>query len=347
MKVLVTGGAGYIGSHTTLSLLEAGHEVVVLDNLMNSNAESLRRVEQLTGGTVDFREVDLLDAPAVDAVFSEGGFEAVIHFAGLKAVGESVEKPLMYYQNNVVGTLNLLHSMDAAGVRRLVFSSSATVYGASEEVPLIEKAPLDATNPYGRTKEQIEDILSDLGAADPRWSIALLRYFNPVGAHESGLIGEDPSGIPNNLLPFVAQVAVGRREKVMVFGNDYPTPDGTGVRDYIHVMDLAAGHLAALGYISGKAGVYRWNLGTGRGSSVLEVIDAFGVAAGHPVPYEFAPRRPGDAAVSYADPSAALADLGWSAHRNLAQMCEDHWRWQSRNPQGYSAVAETAGVKAD
>jgi UDP-glucose 4-epimerase len=347
MKVLVTGGAGYIGSHTTLSLLEAGHEVVVLDNLMNSNAESLRRVEQLTGKSVDFREVDLLDAPGIDAVFAEGGFEAVIHFAGLKAVGESVEKPLMYYQNNVVGTLNLLHSMDAAGVRRLVFSSSATVYGASDEVPLIEKAPLDATNPYGRTKEQIEDILSDLAAADPRWSIALLRYFNPVGAHESGLIGEDPTGIPNNLLPFVAQVAVGRREKVMVFGNDYPTPDGTGVRDYIHVMDLAAGHLAALGYLSNKAGVFRWNLGTGRGSSVLEVIEAFGTAAGHPVPYEFAPRRPGDAAVSYADPSAALADLGWSAHRSLAQMCEDHWRWQSRNPQGYAAVAETAGVKAD
>ena len=224
--------------------------------------------------------------------------------------------------------------MDAAGVRRLVFSSSATVYGASEDVPLIEKAPLDATNPYGRTKEQIEDILSDLGAADPRWSIALLRYFNPVGAHESGLIGEDPRGIPNNLLPFVAQVAVGRREKVMVFGNDYPTPDGTGVRDYIHVMDLAAGHLAALGYLATKTGVFRWNLGTGRGSSVLEVIEAFGTAAGHPIPYEFAPRRPGDAAVSYADPSAALADLGWSAHRNLAQMCEDHWRWQSSNPHG-------------
>ncbi|RKR20322.1 UDP-glucose 4-epimerase GalE [Arthrobacter oryzae] len=347
MKVLVTGGAGYIGSHTTLSLLEAGHEVVVLDNLMNSNAESLRRVERLTGKTVDFREVDLLDAPGVDAVFAEGGFEAVIHFAGLKAVGESVEKPLMYYQNNVVGTLNLLHSMDAAGVRRLVFSSSATVYGASDEVPLIEKAPLDATNPYGRTKEQIEDILTDLGAADPRWSIALLRYFNPVGAHESGLIGEDPSGIPNNLLPFVAQVAVGRREKVMVFGNDYPTPDGTGVRDYIHVMDLAAGHLAALGYLGDKAGVFRWNLGTGRGSSVLEVIEAFVTAAGHPVPYDFAPRRPGDAAVSYADPSAALADLGWSAHRSLAQMCEDHWRWQSNNPQGYNAVAEPAGIKAD
>ncbi|KRE79908.1 UDP-glucose 4-epimerase GalE [Arthrobacter sp. Soil763] len=347
MKVLVTGGAGYIGSHTTLSLLEGGHEVVVLDNLMNSSAESLRRVEQLTGRSVDFRKVDLLDASAVDAVFAEGGFEAVIHFAGLKAVGESVAKPLMYYTNNVAGTLNLLHSMEAAGVRRLVFSSSATVYGASEEVPLVEKAPLDATNPYGRTKEQIEDILADLGEADSRWSIALLRYFNPVGAHESGLIGEDPSGTPNNLLPFVAQVAVGRRDMVRVFGNDYPTPDGTGVRDYIHVMDLAAGHLAALGYIVGRPGVYRWNLGTGRGSSVLEVIEAFGKAAGHPVPYEFAPRRPGDAAVSYADPSAALADLGWSAHRNLAQMCEDHWRWQSRNPQGYAAVTEAAGAVAE
>jgi UDP-glucose 4-epimerase len=347
MKVLVTGGAGYIGSHTTLCLLEEGHEVVVLDNLMNSNPESLRRVEQLTGQSVDFREVDLLDASAVDAIFAEGGFEAVIHFAGLKAVGESVEKPLMYYQNNVVGTLNLLHSMEAAGVRRLVFSSSATVYGASEEVPLIEKSPLDATNPYGRTKEQIEDILSDLGAADPSWSIALLRYFNPVGAHPSGLIGEDPQGIPNNLLPFVAQVAVGRREKVLVFGNDYPTPDGTGVRDYIHVMDLAAGHIAALGYLADKAGVFRWNLGTGRGSSVLEVIEAFGQAAGQAVPYEFAPRRPGDAAVSYADPSAALADLGWSARRGLGQMCEDHWRWQSHNPQGYAEVSEDAGLKME
>lgn len=347
MKVLVTGGAGYIGSHATLCLLEEGHEVVVLDNLMNSNPESLRRVEQLTGRPVDFRELDLLDAPAVDRIFAEGGFEAVIHFAGLKAVGESVEKPLMYYHNNVVGTLNLLQSMERAGVRRLVFSSSATVYGASEEVPLIEKSPLDATNPYGRTKEQIEDILSDLGAADPRWSIALLRYFNPVGAHESGLIGEDPQGIPNNLLPFVAQVAVGRREKVRVFGNDYPTPDGTGVRDYIHVMDLAAGHLAALGYLQNKAGVFRWNLGTGRGSSVLEVIEAFSRAAGHAVPYEFAARRPGDAAVSYADPSAALADLGWSAKRDLAQMCEDHWRWQSRNPQGYAEGPVDSGLKAD
>ncbi|PNI10105.1 UDP-glucose 4-epimerase GalE [Arthrobacter sp. AFG7.2] len=341
MKVLVTGGAGYIGSHTSLCLLDEGHDVVVLDNLLNSNPESIRRVEQLTGRNIDFRKIDLLDAAAVDRLFAAEQFEAVIHFAGLKAVGESVEKPLWYYQNNVVGTLNLLHSMEAHRVRRLVFSSSATVYGASEDVPLVEKAPLDATNPYGRTKEQIEDILSDLGAADPSWSIALLRYFNPVGAHESGLIGEDPQGTPNNLLPFVAQVAVGRRDKVMVFGNDYPTPDGTGIRDYIHVMDLAAGHLAALGYVADKQGVFRWNLGTGRGSSVLEVIEAFGKAAGHPVPYEFAPRRPGDAAVSYADPSAALADLGWSAHRNLEQMCQDHWRWQENNPMGYSQEIDT------
>ncbi|MDQ0663754.1 UDP-glucose 4-epimerase [Arthrobacter ulcerisalmonis] len=340
MKILVTGGAGYIGSHTTLCLLEQGHDVVVVDNLMNSSPESLRRVEQLTGKQVDFRELDLLDSAAVDDLFAEGGFDAVIHFAGLKAVGESVAEPLMYYKNNVVGTLNLLQTMQAAGVRRLVFSSSATVYGASEDVPLIEKSPLDATNPYGRTKEQIEDILSDLGAAESSWSIALLRYFNPVGAHESGLIGEDPQGAPNNLLPFVAQVAVGRRDKVRVFGDDYPTPDGTGVRDYIHVMDLAAGHLAALRYITERTGVFRWNLGTGRGSSVLEVIEAFGVAAHRDIPYEIAPRRPGDAAVSYADPSAALADLGWSARRNLQQMCEDHWRWQEKNPMGYEQLAE-------
>jgi UDP-glucose 4-epimerase len=335
MKVLVTGGAGFIGSHTTLCLLEDGHDVVVLDNLVNSNPESLRRVERLTGKSVDFRKMDLLDAEAVDRLLAEGAFEAVVHFAGLKAVGESVEKPLRYYQNNIVGTLNLLHAMEAHGVRQLVFSSSATVYGASENVPLTEKAPLDATNPYGRTKEQIEDILTDLGAAEPDWSIALLRYFNPVGAHESGRIGEDPIGVPNNLLPFVAQVAVGRRDKVKVFGNDYPTPDGTGVRDYIHVMDLAAGHLAALNYLGGTKGVFRWNLGTGKGSSVLEVIEAFGAAAGHPIPYEFTDRRPGDAAVSYADPSAALADLSWSARRDLRQMCQDHWRWQQNNPMGY------------
>jgi UDP-glucose 4-epimerase len=336
MKILVTGGSGYIGSHTVLALLEAGHDVVVVDNLANSSEKALERVQDLGGRPAVLHRVDLLDEAALDGVFSAEAVDAVIHFAGLKAVGESVEKPLHYYHNNVGGTLNLLRIMDSHGVRNLVFSSSATVYGASEEVPLTEKMPLDAVNPYGRTKEQIEDILSDLGASDSRWRIALLRYFNPVGAHESGRIGEDPTGTPNNLLPFVAQVAVGRRDKVMVFGNDYPTPDGTGVRDYIHVVDLAAGHLAALEYLNGHGGVHRWNLGTGRGSSVLEVLEAFSRAAGHPVPYEFAPRRPGDAAVSYADPSAALADLGWSAGRTLDQMCQDHWRWQKNNPQGYA-----------
>lgn len=336
MKVLVTGGAGYIGSHTTLSLVEKGHEVVVLDNLSNSNPEALRRVQEISGKPVQFRRADLLDRDALDAVLAESTFDAVIHFAGLKAVGESVEKPLMYYQNNVAGTLNLLHSMGKAGVYTLVFSSSATVYGDSEDVPLRETVPLNAGNPYGRTKEQIEDILSDVAAADPRWRFALLRYFNPAGAHESGLIGEDPQGTPNNLVPFVAQVAVGRREKVSVYGNDYPTPDGTGIRDYIHVMDLAEGHLAALEFLQEKAGVFRWNLGTGKGSSVLEVIRAFGEAAGFPIPHEFVSRRPGDAAVSYADPSAARADLGWSATRDLAKMCEDHWRWQRSNPLGYA-----------
>ncbi|MBD7995287.1 UDP-glucose 4-epimerase GalE [Arthrobacter sp. Sa2CUA1] len=337
MRILVTGGTGYIGSHTTLELLQAGHDVVVLDNLANSSTESLTRVQELSGRTAEFVQADLLDPQALEDVFTKYSPEAVIHFAGLKAVGESVAKPLYYYRNNVAGTLNLLDVMDRHDVRTIVFSSSATVYGASEEVPLVEKMPMDAVNPYGRTKEQIEDILADLGASDERWSIALLRYFNPVGAHESGRIGEDPTGVPNNLLPFVAQVAVGRREKVLVFGNDYPTPDGTGVRDYIHVMDLAAGHLAALDYIAARKGVKRWNLGTGNGSSVLEVLAAFSKAAGKDVPYEFAPRRPGDAAVSYADPSAALAELGWSAGRSLEDMCRDHWNWQKQNPQGYAA----------
>ncbi|NKX52261.1 UDP-glucose 4-epimerase GalE [Arthrobacter deserti] len=336
MKILVTGGTGYIGSHTVLALLEAGHDVVVADNLSNSSTESLRRVEELTGRTARFHQADLLDEAALEGVFAAEQVEAVIHFAGLKAVGESVAQPLRYYHNNVAGTLNLLRCMEAHDVRILVFSSSATVYGAAEEVPMTEKMPLDATNPYGRTKEQIEDILSDLGAADNRWRIALLRYFNPVGAHPSGRIGEDPTGVPNNLLPFVAQVAVGRRDKVRVFGNDYPTPDGTGVRDYSHVVDLAAGHLAALDYIAARPGVGRWNLGTGKGSSVLEVLEAFGRAAGAPVPYEFADRRPGDAAVSYADPSAALAELGWAATRDLDTMCADHWRWQKNNPNGYA-----------
>ncbi|MEB7503508.1 UDP-glucose 4-epimerase GalE [Arthrobacter koreensis] len=339
MRILVTGGTGYIGSHTTLELLQAGHDVVVMDNLANSSTESLNRVQELSGRTAAFVQADLLDPQALEAIFTEHSPEAVIHFAGLKAVGESVAKPLHYYRNNVAGTLNLLDAMDRHDVRTIVFSSSATVYGASEEVPLAEDMPMDAVNPYGRTKEQIEDILADLGASDERWSIALLRYFNPAGAHESGRIGEDPTGIPNNLLPFVAQVAVGRRDKVMVFGNDYPTPDGTGVRDYIHVMDLASGHLAALDYIAARKGVKRWNLGTGNGSSVLEVLAAFSKAAGKDVPYEFAPRRPGDAAVSYADPSAAQAELGWSAGRSLDDMCRDHWNWQKQNPQGYAAQA--------
>jgi UDP-glucose 4-epimerase len=336
MRILVTGGTGFIGSHTTLALLEAGHDVVVLDNLANSSEESLRRVQELTGRLARFHQADLLDEAALNRVLETESVDAVIHFAGLKAVGESVEKPLHYYHNNVGGTLNLLRAMDAHNVRTIVFSSSATVYGATEEVPLTEKLPLDAINPYGRTKEQIEDILSDLGDSDPRWHVALLRYFNPVGAHESGRIGEDPTGVPNNLLPFVAQVAVGRRDKVRVFGSDYPTPDGTGVRDYIHVMDLAAGHLAALDFIAGRPGVRRWNLGTGKGSSVLEVLAAFGKAAGFDIPYELTARRPGDAAISYADPSAALAELGWSAVKNLEQMCEDHWRWQKNNPNGYA-----------
>lgn len=344
MKVLVTGGAGYIGSHTTLCLLEDGHDVVVLDNLVNSSAEAIRRVEGLTSKRIKFRLGDLLDAHAVDLAFSEDDIDAVIHFAGLKAVGESVGNPLKYYRNNVVGTLNLLESMDKAGVRRLVFSSSATVYGANEHLPLTESLPLDATNPYGRTKEQIEDILSDLSAADPRWSITLLRYFNPAGAHESGQIGEDPRARPNNLLPFVAQVAVGRLEKLTVFGNDYPTPDGTGVRDYVHVMDLATGHLSALQYMSNRTGIFRWNLGTGCGSSVLEVIQAFSAAVGRPIPYEFAPRRPGDVARSYADSTAAREHLGWSAKRDLAAMCTDHWRWQRSNPFGYAAEVERAIV---
>ncbi|PZO69322.1 MAG: UDP-glucose 4-epimerase GalE [Kocuria palustris] len=338
MRILVTGGTGYIGSHTVLALLQAEHDVIVLDNLANSSKTSLERVHQLAGREVlGFEEVDLLDQPGLHRVFEQWKPEAVIHFAGLKAVGESNEKPLWYYSNNVGGTLNLLHAMEDSGCRTIVFSSSATVYGDVETMPLTEKLDKDATNPYGRTKEQIEDILADIAASDDRWNVALLRYFNPVGAHESGIIGEDPTGIPNNLMPFVAQVAVGRREKLKVFGGDYPTPDGTGVRDYIHVVDLADGHVRALEWLADNGGAKIWNLGTGRGYSVLEVREAFEKASGVEIPYEIVDRRPGDVAINYADPASALADLGWSADRDMDTMCRDHWNWQKNNPMGYGS----------
>lgn len=337
MKVLVTGGAGYIGSHTVLELLKAGHDVVVMDNLANSSEESLKRVDELAGRAPEFHKVDLLDLEGMKALFKQVRPDAVIHFAGLKAVGESAEKPLWYYQTNVAGTLNLLYAMDEADCHSIVFSSSATVYGEPESMPLIEKMNMDAQSCYGRTKEHIEDMLVDLAASDSKWNIALLRYFNPVGAHESGRIGEDPAGIPNNLVPFIAQVAVGRRERLNVFGNDYPTVDGTGVRDYIHVVDLADGHLKALNYITEHGGLHTWNLGTGNGYSVLQVLHAFEEACGKELPYKIVDRRPGDVAVSYADPSSALADLGWSASRDIKTMVRDHWNWQKNNPNGYEA----------
>ena len=336
MSILVTGGTGYIGSHTVLALLEVGHDVVVLDNLVNSSEESLRRVAELAGKAATFHKVDLVDGPAVEAVFEQHRIDSVIHFAGLKAVGESVREPLAYYYNNLVGTLNLLRAMDKHDVRTLVFSSSATVYGEHNPIPYVEKMEIGANNPYGRTKEQIEDILSDLGSADGRWHLALLRYFNPVGAHPSGRIGEDPQGIPNNLVPFIAQVAVGRREKLMIFGGDYDTPDGTCQRDYIHVVDLAQGHVAALDHIAARPGVRRWNLGSGKGSSVLEVLRSFEKAVGRELPYEIAGRRAGDLPAFWADASSALADLGWSTTKTVDEMCEDHWRWQQDNPYGYA-----------
>ncbi|MHB8902188.1 MAG: UDP-glucose 4-epimerase GalE [Thermoguttaceae bacterium] len=335
MRILVTGGTGYIGSHTCISLLEAGYEPILLDNLYNSKLAVLRRLAQITGRMPTFHNGDIRDQPLVEKILADERIEAVIHFAGLKAVGESVSIPLKYYENNVGGTVSLLKAMNKIGVRSLVFSSSATVYGDPRQLPIPETAPLGATNPYGRTKLFIEEILRDLAAADPRWGLVLLRYFNPVGAHPSGLIGEDPQGIPNNLMPFVAQVAVGRREKVSVFGNDYPTPDGTGVRDYIHVVDLAQGHVAALNAHARKPGLFTYNLGTGNGSSVLAVIDAFARASGRPVPYEIAPRRPGDVAACYADPTLAREKLGWQATLGLDAMTVDAWRWQSGNPNGY------------
>ncbi len=336
MKVLVTGGAGYIGSHTCLELLQAGHEVVVVDNLSNSKEESLRRVQELAGASLAFHRVDLLDTEALDAVFAGAGIDAVIHFAGLKAVGESVRIPLRYYHNNITGTLNLCEVMAANDVKNLVFSSSATVYGDPHSVPITEDFPLSATNPYGRSKLMIEEILRDLHASDPAWNIALLRYFNPVGAHPSGRIGEDPNGIPNNLLPYVAQVSVGKLPVLRVFGSDYPTPDGTGIRDYIHVVDLALGHLKALDKLTTNPGVVTYNLGTGRGYSVLEMIAAFENASGRQIPYEVVTRRPGDIAESYADPTKAQAELGWRASRGIEEMCADTWRWQSMNPRGYA-----------
>lgn len=334
-SILVTGGAGYIGSHTVLLLLEAGHQVVVLDNLSNSSRESLNRVERLAGKAVAFVEGDIRDANCLDTLFSDYDIAAVIHFAGLKAVGESVAMPLSYYDCNVTGSLRLLEAMERAGVHTMVFSSSATVYGDPATMPIREDFPLSSTNPYGATKLHIEDMLRDLYRSNEKWKLALLRYFNPVGAHESGQIGEDPAGIPNNLMPYIAQVAVGKREKLGVFGGDYPTPDGTGVRDYIHVMDLAQGHLAALEALDADAGLLTVNLGTGRGYSVLEMVTAFSQASGRPVPYEIVERRPGDVASCYADPAHANAVLGWEAQRGIEKMCEDHWRWQKQNPEGF------------
>lgn len=336
MKVFLTGGAGFIGSHTALVLLEAGHEVLVYDNLSNASRESLRRVEALTGREIDFIEGDIRDEAQLDRVFAVHPVDAVIHFAGLKAVGESTEQPLAYYENNVAGTLALCRALDRAGIRTLVFSSSATVYAESRDMPLSEQSATGRpTNPYGSSKLMIEWLLADLQSADPRWSIALLRYFNPVGAHESGRIGEDPQGRPNNLLPFITQVAVGRLPELAVYGNNYPTRDGTGVRDYIHVMDLAAGHLAALEAVAGEQGLYTWNLGTGRGYSVLEMIAAFERASGEKVAFRFADRRPGDVAECWADVSRAAQDLGWQTERGLDDIMRDAWCWQRDNPQGY------------
>jgi len=335
MAILVTGGAGYIGSHTCVELLKAGYEVIVVDNLVNSKEESLTRIREITGKPVTFYKADLLDKHAINEIFENESIEAVLHFAGLKAVGESVSAPLRYYHNNITGTLTLLEVMQTHGVKKIVFSSSATVYGNPHTVPITEDFPLSAVNPYGQTKLIIERILSDLHYAEPGWNIAILRYFNPTGAHPSGRIGEDPNGIPNNLFPYITQVAVGKLKVLNVYGNDYETPDGTGVRDYIHVVDLAAGHIKALEKLNENPGVVIYNLGTGRGHSVLEVINAFSKATGVNIPYRFTERRPGDVAASFADPTKANNELGWSAKYGLEEMCTDAWRWQQNNPEGY------------
>lgn len=336
--ILVTGGAGYIGSHATLALLEAGHDVVVLDNLSNSSVESLERVARICGRSPSFVRGDIRDAAMLDLLFASHDISAVLHFAGLKAVGESVREPLAYYENNVAGSISLCRAMARAGVFRLVFSSSATVYGEPQRMPIAEDFPTGTpTNPYGRSKLMVEEALRDLAASDSRWGIALLRYFNPVGAHESGLIGEDPNGIPNNLLPYISQVAIGKLPELAVFGDDYPTRDGTGIRDYIHVVDLVAGHLKALDCIKVQSGAHVWNLGTGTGYSVLEMARAFEQASGRAIPYRVVPRRAGDIAECWAHPAKAARELGWQATRGLQEMMADTWRWQAMNPDGYAA----------
>ena len=336
MKILVTGGAGYIGSHTCVELLNAGYDVVVVDNLYNASAKALDRVREITGKDLTFYEADILDAPKMDEIFKKEQVDCVIHFAGLKAVGESVVKPLEYYKNNINGTLVLCEAMRKNGCKNIIFSSSATVYGNPAFIPITEECPKGTpTNPYGWTKWMIEQILTDLHTADPEWNVILLRYFNPIGAHKSGLMGEDPKGIPNNLLPYVAQVAIGKLKCLGVFGDDYDTPDGTGVRDYIHVVDLAAGHVKAINKIKENPGVKIYNLGTGKGYSVLDVVKAFSKACGHDVPYEIKPRRAGDISTCYSDASLAKKELGWEAKYDIDEMCEDSWRWQTINPNGY------------
>lgn len=337
MRILVTGGAGYIGSHTCVELLNEGHEVIVLDNLYNASEIALERVKHITGKDLTFYEVDLLDKEKVNEVFEKEEIDAVIHFAALKAVGESVDKPLMYYENNITGTLNLCEVMQKHDVKNIVFSSSATVYGSPDVVPITEDAPLSTTNPYGSTKLMMEQILQDLHVADPEWNVVILRYFNPIGAHESGLIGEDPKGIPNNLVPYITQVAVGKLKALSIFGDDYDTPDGTGVRDYIHVVDLAVGHVDALNRLNPNDGVSIYNLGTGKGYSVLEMVSAFSEVVGKEIPYIIKERRAGDIATVYAEPTKAKEEIGWVAKRDLKTMCEDSWRWQSNNPKGYES----------
>ncbi len=336
MRILVTGGAGYIGSHTCVELLNEGYDVVVMDNLYNSSEKALERVQEITGRTLTFYKADMLDRKAVKDIFDREAIDAVIHFAGLKAVGESVAKPIEYYYNNIAGTLILCDEMRNHGVKNIIFSSSATVYGDPAQIPITENCPKGTpTNPYGQTKSMLEQVLTDIHTADPEWNVILLRYFNPIGAHKSGLIGEDPKGIPNNLVPYIAQVAIGKRPELSVFGNDYDTPDGTGVRDYIHVVDLAKGHVMAIRKLADKEGVSIYNLGTGKGYSVLDVLHAFEKACGHAIPYVIKPRRPGDIATCYSSSDKAAAELGWKAQYDIDEMCADSWRWQSMNPDGY------------